>query len=389
MVSRKSIAAILLLSITIIAVVVTAGCVNSEQPAAVTEHSAFTKVADHFYEVTYYDYDDSAMGAYAEVLKKNPTEVGCSAVANENYHAHNFDYTYCDMVTLLVKVPASEKRYASIGVAGWKKDWTPATIEQGLDEASAAFVPYCVVDGINEKGVAVSTNVVQALQLGFTLGTNLGAKNVLYMCLVREVLDHCASAKEAVEYLQSVNIYNPDRRIVELHCMISDPTETYVVEIINNKLVYSKEEPVMTNFYLLADKELRLNGIPLPIGLGLERYDVLSENYDEGKESMDGMAHLMQRAKYSQKYDRNTSPFWYSEYQGGISTDGVSLLTTYSKPEEYENEIAKEIANYEKNARDASLGIWKTLHTSVYDLNNLNMRIYIGENYDKYYEFSL
>ena len=384
MISKKSVAAVLLLGVALLAVIATAGCVNSETQT----HSEFAKVADHFYEVTYYDYDDSAMDAYAEVLKKNPTEVGCSAVANENYHAHNFDYTYCDMVTLLVKVPASENRYASIGVAGWKKDWTPAVIEQGLDEASTAFVPYCVVDGINEKGVAASTNVVLESQIGFTTGTNPGAKNVLYMCLVREVLDHCATAKEAVEHLQSVNIYNPDQQKGELHCLISDPTETYLVELINNEVVYSKEEPVMTNFYLLADKKLQPDELPLPISLGLERYDVLAENYDEGKESMDGMAHLMQRAKYSQKYDRNTNPFWHSEYQG-ISTDGKTLLTVYSEPEEYENEIATDIANYEKNARDASLGIWKTLHTSVYDLNNLNMRIYIEENYDKYYEFGL
>lgn len=57
--SQKSIVGILLLGIAMIAVISAAGCINSETPAYST-HSEFTKVADHFYEVTYYDYDDSA-----------------------------------------------------------------------------------------------------------------------------------------------------------------------------------------------------------------------------------------------------------------------------------------------------------------------------------------
>ena len=46
-------------------------------------------------------------------------------------------------------------------------------------------------------------------------------------------------------------------------------------------------------------------GFPILIShaCGVERYAILKEHYAEGKESAEGMAHLMERVKYTQTYE--------------------------------------------------------------------------------------
>ena len=50
-------------------------------------------------------------------------------------------------------------------------------------------------------------------------------------------------------------------------------------------------------------------GFPIltPYACGVERYA-------EGKESAEGMSHLMERVKYTQSYEGDTNPFWYTEF---------------------------------------------------------------------------
>ena len=50
-------------------------------------------------------------------------------------------------------------------------------------------------------------------------------------------------------------------------------------------------------------------GFPIltPYACGVERYA-------EGKESAEGMSHLMGHVKYKQSYEGDTNPFWYTEF---------------------------------------------------------------------------
>ena len=40
----------------------------------------------------------------------------------------------------------------------------------------------------------------------------------------------------------------------------------------------------------------------------------------EGRESAEGMSRLMERVKYTQAYEADIEPFWYTEFTGGNLT---------------------------------------------------------------------
>lgn len=356
--------------------IVSSGCINEEK------QSKFTKITDYFYEVTYYDYNDSAMQSYAKVLEENHFEIGCSAVSNGNFTAHNFDYNYCDFATFLIRTTATKDRYATMGLSGWKKDWTPECVEKGMGEYDLSLLPYTIVDGINEKGLVVCENVVPAIDIGFTTGTNPEAdRNVLYCCVPRILLDKCATVDECIDYLKQINIYNTDQYRLELHFLISDKNETCLVELINNEVKFSKEHRYMTNYYNLIDKLSEH-------ALGLERYNIISSMYDSAN-TFDGMKNLMENIRYSRKYDLTTDPFWYSEYHGSLTNDGKTYLSISSPREDFTSAIETAIKNYNLNKRDSSLDIWKTIYTAIYDKPNKSLTLYLNENYEKKFEFSL
>ena len=371
--------------ILISAIVITAGCVNnSENPtpvSGVVSHSDITKVTDYLYEVTYYDYDETKMMENAKHLENlinktgNPP-AGCSSAHNGDYYGRNFDYIYSDMSEFIMHVPASEKRYASVGVAAIWVGWTPEYIEAGMPDEDLALLPFCILDGINENGVGVNTNVVPVNDLEIvTSGTNPGKTDLPLLFAPRYVLDHAASAKEAVDLLSKCNLIATkfcSDTTYELHIMICDPTESYIVECVNNKMQVVKDD-VMTNYYLTLDSYT-------PHSQGIERYNILTEHIAEG-DSVDGMDHLMQRVQYTKTYNPENTPRWFSE---------VCDTVTLDRPiEEKERELNSLSAQAQKTSRTPKNAIWQTTHSSIYDLKNLTMRVHVQEDYEHSYEYHL
>lgn len=361
-----------LVIVALVTVTLGAGCIGSEP-----QHSEFKQLDDHLYEVTYYKYDDSAMDNCAAYLQLIPNGFGCSAVSAAGYLSHNYDFFYSDMPGIVMKVPAAENRYASISMGTWILNLTCEDLKD-LDPVTSAMLPYTIVDGINEKGLAVAINVVPAVDVGFTDGTKPGAPDVVYACIPRLLLDRCATAAEAVAYMDSVNIYNPEQKFAELHYLIADAKETYLVEIVQNKLRVT-HQPYMTNYYLTLDDYT-------PHSMGIERYNIIKNQYD-GIQSFDDLKALMQDLRYTRKYDRSTYPFWYSEYSADRREDG-SVLDIYAPKLDYVYAVNKEIDNFEKNKRDLSLDVWRTLHTAIYDIKNPSLTLYANENYNKKYTFT-
>ena len=113
--------------------------------------------------------------------------------------------------------------------------------------------------------------------------------------------------------------------------MLSDAKETYVIEYIDGELIARNyTDNIMTNFYVnyttntLYAKHVSQTGqkvtekvyegfpILTPHACGVERYAIPKEHYAECKESAEGMAHLIERVKYTQAYEANTNLFWYT-----------------------------------------------------------------------------
>ncbi len=386
--------------------------VTSQSFSAENENTAkydeYKKIAANLYEVTVDEFD------YDYLLKNgrgNMDFAGCSGIKEGNYLGRNFDFIAGDAAEIVVKTTAKKDRYASVGMVGGLMWLNTKFMDNGLDEDAKKLIPLMLLDGINEKGLAIEINCVNATDVGgLTKHTNPGKKEVSQLCTVRYLLDHAATADEAIELMKSIDIVNNRdvmgliARNYEVHFLITDKNKTYVVELSNNKpegekLVIMENETIMTNFYLhLADTQK--NTYP-DNSLGIERYRKLADNRSSVN-SVESMKKLMQSIRFtnSNKLD--------GEYAPGENFDNpYTCLSDHPEfgenPVNYANhkEHLKEILEVMKTddvliaevLKDPEMknpnGIWCTSHNSVFDLENKTMSVAVFERYDKYYDFSV
>lgn len=339
------------------------------------------KVSPYLYEISYNDY---RYDTNLETLT-NVEDFACSSVRNGNYYGRNFDFIFNDVPEFVVKVKAKEGRHASIGIAMLSSIHENDDIESEYIE-KLELLPNAMLDGINDSGVICSDNVVPREDVSEITGTNPNGEDLHISLVVRYVLDNASSADEAIELLKSRNIYGNVGEHYNLHFMIADKNKTYVVEFIDNKLVAEEKtgnEQIMTNYYVNLDY-LTENSA------GVERYNILKQNYDEGS-SFEGMWNLLQRVKYSNAYEMNKTDDWYSEFlpQTTLKSlpngrlEGENLEAFNKVKEEYWEAINNEQRN------PANLSYWITTHNSTFDISEKKLRVTVQEKYDKYYEYEL
>ncbi|MBQ9446316.1 MAG: linear amide C-N hydrolase [Victivallales bacterium] len=370
-------------------------CVSAAQAAPFTSPK---KLADYLYYIEYSDYvPDLTTG------EQVVTGFACSAVRSGNFYGRNLDLDYADVPEFVIKVAAkeSEGRYASIGMAAILT--LKSNEVDSVSEAQLSAMPNLTFDGINENGVAMNCNVAPAIDLDFAtpLSTHYGKPRIHAVAVVRYVLDHAKSAAHGVELLKNMDIYG-GYGSWGLHWMLSDEKETYIIECIDGELVARNDtDNIMTNFYVnygrsskyfehaarkgqtVVGKTYKDFPVLTPHACGVERYAILKEHYAEGGESAEGMARLMERVKYTQAYEADTEPFWYTEF-----TDGD--LTIASAPMDFKPIIQASIDTYKMYDRNIQPdNFWQTWHTSVYDLANRTLRLNIQEDYAKHYDFKL
>ncbi len=354
------------------------------------------KLNTYLYYMEYSDYvPDLAIG---ENIKQG---FACSSVRNGNFYGRNLDLDYADIPEFVIKVAPKEGRYASIGMAANLK---LKSDEVGkVSEAEWLALPNTTFDGINENGVAMNVNVCPAVDLDFATlrSTNYGKPRIHASAVIRYVLDHAKSAAHGVELMKNMDIYGGYGKW-GLHWMLCDEKETYIIECIDGELVARNDtDNIMTNFYVNYGSYSKYSkhtaqigqnvvgktyeGFPIltPHACGIERYATLKEHYAEGGESAEGMARLMERVKYTQAYEAETAPFWYTEYTEGN-------LTIANAPMDFKAVIQSSIDTYKLHDRNIHPNnFWHTWHTAVYDLANRTLRLNIQEDYSKHYDFKL
>lgn len=339
------------------------------------------QIAPYLYEMTFTDYTVDK-----ENVTHNSMEAfGCSSVRNGNYYGRNFDYIFNDSPEFVVHVTATDDRHASLGVAthyGLRE----SNLLKGEYDKQLELIPNLTLDGINDAGVIASINVVPGKEdVGELTGTNPAGDPLHAAYVVRYILDNADSADEAVNLLKARNIYGSAVSDLYIHVMIADPTKTYVVEFIDNKLVAEEktgDNQIMTNFYVNLPELTEHSS-------GVERYQILKDNYAEG-DSMVGMRNLMARVKYSNAYSYSNEPVWYSESvpQSIINNPTEEQYEYYM--EKYDN-IRKDYWNYVTNdiRNPANPAFWHTTHNSVYDIEKRMLRVTVQENYSDYFDFTI
>ncbi|MCQ2562834.1 MAG: carcinine hydrolase/isopenicillin-N N-acyltransferase family protein [Alphaproteobacteria bacterium] len=364
--------------ISVLSLVVLGACDNKK-----TENELFmtnlqlSKITDYLYEVYYDDYDyDYATKFNNE--KYRVTLGACSSVRNGSIIGRNYDWYYDENPEFIIHTSAKNGRHASIGVATIVPGLSTEIVESGEYNDGYKMLPFRTVDGINDAGVAININVVPVGDHGITTGTNPDGPDLFIVTAVRYVLDYADSVDSAIELLQNANIYAVNNKDIqeEVHYMISDSHKTVVVEFVDNIMVVVPNKNIMTNFYLSSGFTPHANGI--------ERYNILRDNYDMGQ-TKTGMLSLMRRVWYTNAYKRETVPFWYSEFAKDYSPDYIDL--TISSPisaYDYIINIATDL--YNNRARNGQT--WQTVHTSVYDLENKTLTI-VPQETDTAYEFEI
>lgn len=351
-----------------------------------------TKLEDYLYSININEFDEE----YAnDVLTKAfPKMGGCSQIIKDNLCGRNYDWTYDNRVTFVIRTDAINVPHSSIGVAQCRID--KATVEKGQYSNYYKLLPFQTLDGINDAGVYCATNVVPAGDKEYTTGTNPKGKLLYAICIPRYVLNSASSARHAIDLLLKCNIKSLyyDNNHIELHFIVKDSVDTYVVETVYNKLhimsntddrfdAIPNNTPIITNFYLSdwngqiktgyrgnSEEEIKETGLT-PHADGLERYEILLDGY-AGVESVRDMLNLMQSVNFTLSYNPNTNPYWYSE----VFVPGARNI--YSPIEDFETVKDSMKQMYDNRSRDIP-NTWQTVHTSVYDLENKTLTIVCQE----------
>lgn len=204
---------------------------------------------------------------------------GCSTLSvksdDESYlFGRNFDWYSCQA---LVVSSQPEKGYASISTVNMDfiKAGAGVGLEQLPDEMETIAALYAPLDGMNEKGLCISVNMIEDSD---TISQDTGKKDITTTTVVRLLLDRAADVDEALALLKKYDLHASMGMMV--HFALADAEgRSVAVEYVDDEMVVT-DTPVVTNFYLAEGKK---NGI------GTEqshtRYEILTGQLKE-KETM-------------------------------------------------------------------------------------------------------
>ena len=198
-------------------------------------------------------------------------DAGCSAFTAQSeegkfLYGRNFDYKM-DMTAVLVRT-APKNGYRSIGLAnvGWI-GYIAGTLNDGTTDLSmAAFFPYLLMDGMNEKGLAMS---VLKLRGDPTL-QDTGKNKISTTVALRLVLDRAATVDEALALLDEYDMQSSMPE-ANFHFLLADASgKAVVLEYLPNgqRMVY--DQNYVTNFYLTEN-------VPYAPVRGKDRYDLIEQ----------------------------------------------------------------------------------------------------------------
>ena len=349
----------------------------------------YEKTIAYLYE-TYHPYNTAAeASAYI-----NGTNSGaCSAVRKGNFIGRNYDWYYSEAVSFVIKKEAQVGKYKSIGIAGGFDVLDKQAVESREYEEIYDMLPYMLVDGINEKGLVVTLNVVPVGEPDMvpTTGTHptLEGDNISMLQLPSYLLDNFATATEAKNWIvNSAKIYGMYNENIqeEMHVLIADKDNTFIVEFVDNEAVVHSDKHAMTNFYL-TDVTFDSSGNPIrstvtPHGQGLERYEIINANYNN-IDSSTSMREMMNMLTYTKSYDTDPiADWWMTEFVSDYASQELPYpdLTVTNSPQDFVDcGLVAAIENiFAHRTRDGH-STWQTVHSSVYDISKRQFTLIVQE----------
>lgn len=324
------------------------------------------------------------------MMLNNSKAFACSSVRKGNLAGRNYDWYYNNGVTFVIHTQPGNGLHGSIGVSNPSVSlFTDETLDLHTDVFGYTQVPFFTIDGINDAGLFITELVVPSGDKGFTRTTHpeSSERELCALMMPRYILDHFATANEVANWFRTTaKIYMPNinGKQQELHYMVCDKDNSYILEIIENecKVINAYEHPFLTNFYLYGT-ELDYYGKPnwdtvTDYGDGLERFELIADAYPylNTKESM---AVLMRETlKYSKAYTLPIENAWKTEFVGDYG-EMYGNLTIRSPLEDFIPvlNVVKEMYN---NRSRETAETWHSMHSCVYDLERKELNIVVQED---------
>ena len=266
-------------------------------------------------------------------LQMGGSPFGCSTISVANadggyLFGRNFDWQTCDA---LVIATYPEEGYASIATVnlGFIKQGAGFAANFLTDEMLSIAAVYAPLDGMNEKGLCVSVNMIQD---SATIQQNTEEPDITTTTAVRLMLDKSANVEEALKLLEEYDLHASMDYMI--HFAIADSAGNSVaVEYVNNEMIVT-ETPILTNFYL-AEGEKQ--------GIGTQqshtRFDILTETLEENS----SMTALEVRDALDSVSKDNFGEFESTEWS--VVFDQSALTAVYYHRENYETGYPFQILN--------------------------------------------
>lgn len=210
----------------------------------------------------------------AQEIHMEGSPFGCSTLSVENWDGgylfgRNFDWNACNGLIVSVR---PENGYASVSTVNL--DFVRAgglDLAQLPDQMQAIVSLYAPLDGMNEKGLAVSVNMIQD---SVSISQDTEKPDITTTTAVRLLLDKAADVEEALELLGRYDFHSSMGMMV--HLALADAGgRSVAVEYVDNEMIVT-ETPVVTNFYLAPGEKQ---------GIGTAqshtRYEILTQAVEE------------------------------------------------------------------------------------------------------------
>ena len=195
---------------------------------------------------------------------------GCSTLSVQRrdggyFFGRNFDWNTC---SALIVSSRPAQGYASISTVNLDFIKAGGVDISGLpDSVQAIIALYAPLDGMNEKGLAVSVNMIQDSD---TIEQNTDKPDITTTTAIRLLLNQAADVEEAIFLLEQYDMHASTGMMV--HFAIADADgRSVAVEYVNNEMTVTDTQ-IVTNFYIAQGEKY---------GIGTSqshlRYDILHE----------------------------------------------------------------------------------------------------------------
>ncbi|MDO5443519.1 MAG: hypothetical protein Q4G10_07595, partial [Bacteroidia bacterium] len=168
-------------------------------------------------------------------------------------------------------------------------------------------------------------------------------------------------------------------------------SQSVILEFIDNKAVYTVapgiNEPSLGNIMTNFTNCLYAEGLIQKHACGIERWDILKENYASAPETFEGIQELMSKVWYSNAYtiDPSSRDFWFTDFSSD-ELPAAGLYKNYALCDSLE--FCETMRGFQKKFADPAFWhtddspLWYTTHTSVYDMDSKTLHVLVHEGRD-------